>query len=208
MRIDAVLGARQLDLDRVFGTGSGVAASDAPALPPLTVLAGLVASADLAGSVDLPVRLGLSADAVTLGGEAVREVRLDLAGGRTAWTVQHFEAHLPGRANVRVAGDADAVAGFQGQLALEAADPGQLMRWLDRTGAAFSDPAEPLKAEAKVDLRPGRLVLDDLGSPAPALSWPAGCPGCTAASAERWRLISPARRSTSTRSARWPAPRG
>jgi hypothetical protein len=156
MRLDAVLGARQLDLDRVFG-----AATDAPALPPLAVLAGLVASVDLAGTAELPVRLGLSADAVTLGGEAVRDVRLDLAGGRTAWTVQHFEAHLPGRTDVRVAGDAKDAAGFQGQLALDAADPGQLMRWLDNRPAA-PGPAEPLKAEAKIDLRPGRLVLDDL----------------------------------------------
>lgn len=153
-RLDAVLGARQLDLDRAFGAAS-------PA-PPLTVLAALSGGADSAGVADLPVRIGLSADAVTLGGEVARDVRADLAGGRTAWTVEHFEARLPGRATLRVAGDGDAVAGFQGQLALEAADPGQLMRWLDRSDAAPAGRAGPLKAEAKVDLRPGRFVLDDL----------------------------------------------
>ena len=126
------------------------------------MLAGLLGSVDLTEAADLPVRLGLSADAVTLGGEVVRDVRVDLAGGRAAWTVEHFEARLPGRASLRVAGDADAVAGFQGVVALEAPDPGQLTRWLDRTGAAPAERPAPLTAEAKVDLRPGRFVLDDL----------------------------------------------
>src|SRR5262249_18086226 len=127
-RLEGVMSARQVDLDRAFVLPEGTRRV------PLTVLR---RAADSFAGVRTPaiaVRLGLSVDSVTLAGAALQTVRGDFASDGNTWNLETFEFRAPGTTQVRASGrlavTADG-ASFTGPAVIESNDPKALLGWLE-----------------------------------------------------------------------------
>jgi hypothetical protein len=154
-RINAVLAARQIDLDRAL------VVTDPAARRPAATLHGLL---ETLGDVrlPLPLTLGIGIDAVTLGGGLVQSVRADLSADANAVSIDTLEFRAPGYAQVRLSGRLDAARWeFAGPIALDAPDPKTLLAWLD----GIELPNRPIGAlglRADVSLSRARLALDQV----------------------------------------------
>jgi len=162
-RIEGVLSARQLDLDRALAAGD-----DKP--PAATVLRTLAQAAG--GAPPLPLRLGIGIDSVTLGGGSMLDVRGDLAADKDGWRLSGVEFRAPGSSRVRLAGrltaepasDAGAAAGaaFKGALDVESANLRALVGWLDGRADLAAGPVRPLQARGDVTLGGGMVAVERL----------------------------------------------
>jgi hypothetical protein len=154
-RINAVLAARQIDLDRAL------AVTDPAARRPAATLRGLLET--LGGvRLPLPLTLGVGIDAVTLGGGLVQSVRADLGADANAVSIDTLEFRAPGYAQVRLSGRLDAARWeFAGPIALDAPDPKTLLAWLD--GITLPNrPIGALALRADVSLSRARLAVDQV----------------------------------------------
>ncbi|MBV9631652.1 MAG: AsmA family protein [Xanthobacteraceae bacterium] len=154
-RINAVLTARQIDLDRAL------VMTDPAARRPAATVRGLL---ETLGGVRLPLPLtvGIGIDAVTLGGGMVQSVRADLSADAKAVSIDTLEFRAPGYAQVRLSGRLDAAQWeFAGPIALDAPDPKTLLAWLD--GIELPNlPIGALALRADVALSRARLALDQV----------------------------------------------
>ena len=151
-RINAVLTARQIDLDRAL------AVTDPAARRPAATLRGLLEA--LGGvRLPLPLTLGIGIDAVTLGGGMVQSVRADLSADAKAVSIDTLEFRAPGYAQARLSGRLDAARWeFVGPIALDAPDPKTLLAWLD--GIELPNrPIGALTLRADVALSRARVAL-------------------------------------------------
>jgi uncharacterized protein involved in outer membrane biogenesis len=122
---DAVLSARQIDLDRTLGEGpdkpvafEGVLAAITATLPTLPV-------------PPIDGRIGFDIPGIVVAGSIVSEVRLDLTTAEDGWRVETLEANLPGRTTLIASGNLivrDALA-FEGSVAMSSAQPATLVAW-------------------------------------------------------------------------------
>jgi large subunit ribosomal protein L24 len=154
-RINAVLTARQIDLDRALGV------TDPSARRPAATLRGLLET--LGGArLPLPLTLGIGIDAVTLGGGTVQSVRADLSADTHAVSIDTLEFRAPGYAQVRLSGQLNAAGWeFAGPIALDAPDPKTLLAWLD--GIELPNrPIGALALRADVALSRARVALDQV----------------------------------------------
>lgn len=156
--LDAVVTARQVDLDRLIDTAAGQ-----PRTPREVVAALITAVPALRGS-DLPVSIGFDVSGVMLGGGQVADLRGDLQSGPDGWTAEQLSARLPGDSHVdmkgRIALQPD--LGFSGTLALQSARPGLLLSWLDGQVTPAGTLDDPIRLSTTMTAEPGRLVLDGL----------------------------------------------
>jgi hypothetical protein len=154
-RINTVLTARQIDLDRAL------AVTDPAGRRPAATLRGLLEA--LGGvRLPLPLTLGIGIDAVTLGGGMVQSVRADLSADAKAVNIDTLEFRAPGYAQVRLSGRLDPARWeFSGPIALESPDPKTLLAWLD----GIELPNRPIGAialRADVALSRARVALDQV----------------------------------------------
>jgi AsmA family/AsmA-like C-terminal region len=158
-RYDAVLSARQLDLDALL------------ALPESTRRLPLAAVQELAelftGPLKLPIpgRVGIGIDSVTLAGSPLRDVRGDLTSDAKGWDLEHFEFRAPGYTSARVSGRfgfADLGVSFHGPAAIEATDPKALLSWLEGRPVASHGPIGLLRASGELTLGSERIAIDRL----------------------------------------------
>ncbi len=127
-RLETVLSARQIDIDRAFAT------SAAPDRLPLAVLRGLVEAAAAVGRPPIPLVLGFGIDTATLGGGTLQSVRGDISYADNSWSIDSLEFRAPGVTQVRLAGRTGGEPTsphFNGLFELEAVDPGALMTWVE-----------------------------------------------------------------------------
>src|SRR5262249_22793551 len=154
-RINAVLTARQIDLDRAL------VVTDPAARRPVATLRGLL---ETLGSVrlPLPLTLGIGIDAVTLGGGIVQSVRADLSADAKAVSIDTLEFRAPGYAQARLSGRLDPARWeFSGPIALDSPDPKSLLAWLD--GIELPNrPIGALALRADVALSRARVALDQV----------------------------------------------
>ncbi len=154
-RINAVLAARQVDLDRAL------AVTDPAGRRPATSLRGWLET--LAGvRLPLPLTLGIGIDAVTLGGGMLQSVRGDLSADAHTVSIDNLEFRAPGFAQVRLSGRLDAALGeFAGPIALDVPDPKTLLAWLD--GVELPNrPIGAMQLRADVALSRARVALDQV----------------------------------------------
>ncbi|MBN8941610.1 MAG: AsmA family protein [Rhizobiales bacterium] len=156
--LDAVVTARQVDLDRLV---------DSPAGQPRTpreVFAALIAAVPALRGPDLPVTIGFDIGGVMIGGGQVVDLRGDLQSGPDGWTAEQLTARLPGDSHAdmkgRIALRPD--LGFSGSLALQSARPGMLLSWLDGQVTPAGTLDDPIRLSTSMTAEPGRLVLDGL----------------------------------------------
>lgn len=122
---EAVLSARQIDLDRTLGAGPD---------SPVSFQAVLAALSDTLVTLPRPPiegRVGFDIPGIVVGGGIVTDLRLDLSVAETGWTVETLEANLPGKTTVIANGDLVTVGplGFNGNAALQSDQPATLLSW-------------------------------------------------------------------------------
>ncbi|NWG26254.1 MAG: AsmA family protein [Pseudorhodoplanes sp.] len=157
-RLDAVLTARALDIDRL------VATAEQPRRPPFAAVA---AFAENFGSVlrpSMPVKIGLSVDTLTLGGAPMQSVRGDVTSNGDGWNFDGFEFRAPGLTQVRVSGRAQPAMGivtFTGPVDVSSADPRSLLAWLEgKEGAPGT--ARPMRGRGDVSFGADKFAIERL----------------------------------------------
>ncbi|WP_237152348.1 AsmA family protein [Oryzibacter oryziterrae] len=122
---DAVLSARQIDLDRTLGSGP-----DAP-----VDLTGALSALSTTLS-DLPVppiagRIGFDVPGVVVGGSVMSDLRLDVTSASRGWTIETLEATLPGHTSLAAHGrlDTQPAVSFHGDMKLASDQPSTLVSW-------------------------------------------------------------------------------
>jgi large subunit ribosomal protein L24 len=157
-KFESVLSARQADLDRALSL------SDGTKRVPLTAIKTFVDSFSTAYAPSIPTRVGLSVDALTLGGGILQNVRGDLKRDADGWDIEKLELRAPGFAQVRlsgrVAGSADGVT-FKGPAQIDATDPKSFLAWLEgRSDAAGA--SGTLRVGGDLTIGPQELAVERL----------------------------------------------
>lgn len=122
---DAVLSARQIDLDRTLGRGPDAPASLA------SVLAAFSAAVDTLPRPPIAGRVGFDIPGIVVGGGIVTDVRADLTLAEDGWTVETLEANLPGKTALVAEGDltTEGALAFEGNVAVQSEQPSALVSW-------------------------------------------------------------------------------
>lgn len=158
-RIDGVVSARQIDLDRVFVLPEGTRRVPLAVLRRATEAFGGILAAPI------PVRLGVGIDSVTLAGAALQAVRADLSGNGTAWDVEALEFRAPGithiRSSARVEPTAEG-ATFTGPAVIESSDPKALLSWLEGRSDAMQVQAGALRASGDITIGTDKIAVERL----------------------------------------------
>lgn len=153
--IEAVISARQVDLDRLL---------DGPPRTPRVVLAALLAEVPRLAEGAVRMTLGFDIAGATLGGAPLGDIRGDMEAADGRWTVKTFSARLPGEALVEAAGDVTLAGemGFAGAVSVNAARPAVLLSWLDGQATPPGTLDDPLRLTTRMTADAGRLILDDI----------------------------------------------
>jgi len=157
--LDAVLSARQIDLDRALSL------PEATSRLPLATLKAVIEPLTAAYRPRLPVKLGLGIDAVTLAGGTLQSVRGDLKLEGDAWEVETLEFRAPGFAQVRLGGHVAASARgltFSGPAQVEAGNPRGFISWLEGRPEVAQAPLGLLRASGDFTLGPQQLSVERL----------------------------------------------
>jgi uncharacterized protein involved in outer membrane biogenesis len=157
-QLDAVLSARQVDLDRLAASPEGVR-------PPMAVLRALADGLGEGARPPLPVRIGIGIDQITLASGTIQNFRGDFISGADGWDVEGLEFRAPGFAHVRASGRLQSRGGdadFSGPVAIEATEPRLLSAWLEGRRAAPGTRTGPLRASGDVAISSTRLAVERL----------------------------------------------
>jgi hypothetical protein len=119
--LDISLASKRLDFDR--GDPQAANKGAAQALPLLFEARQLLAALPFNG------RIAVAADGITAGGQLTRDLRANIVLRAESVTFDQFEARLPGRASISLAGSTKDDT-FSGSLSLESEEPQSLLRWL------------------------------------------------------------------------------
>lgn len=158
-RLEGVVAARQLDLDRAL------AAPDLTRRPPLTAVKAVADSFGTTLRLPIPAQLGIGLDSVTLGGTTMQTMRGDLSFDGKGWSVDRFEFRAPGLSQVGLSGridiDAQGLA-FRGPANIEAADLKTLVAWLEGRSEIPPGQARMLRARGDITLANNVFAVDNL----------------------------------------------
>lgn len=159
-RLDGVLSAGQLDIDRL------TAAPGQLRRAPLAAIRAFVESFGGALSAPFPLKIGFSADAVTLGGAPLQNVRGDLTSDGDGLAFESIALRAPGFTDVTFSGKAGLAQNgfsFTGPADVASADPRLLLRWLDgRDDPAPEGPAKSMRLRADISLGGGKIAVERL----------------------------------------------
>ncbi|MBI5129564.1 MAG: AsmA family protein [Rhodopseudomonas palustris] len=153
--LTAKLSARQLDGDRLLakdGDGSEVW------LPQLRERIGGVPQPPL------PMRIGLDAEQLTLGGRPLTEISAELRSDGEVWRIDRLALRAPGGSRLALTGaqPAGAADRFKGALTIESADPDLLTAWLQGRPPSVGSLAKPLRVQGSVAAAADSVTVDPL----------------------------------------------
>ena len=158
-RFNGVLSGRQIDADRALS--GGVAGKQTPA----AVIRRLATLGTNAIRTSLPVQLGIGIDQVTLGGNAVQNLRGDISSDANGWSLDRLEFRAPGLTQVRLSGRLavgnDGVA-FTGPAQVDSSDPRTLALWLEGRSETAQGDVRPLSLHGDVTLASDRIAVESL----------------------------------------------
>jgi large subunit ribosomal protein L24 len=158
-RTQAVVSARQIDLDRAF------AASEEPRRDPLSVVKAMAASFADFWPRAMPLQIGFGIDGVTLAGGNLQTLRGDLALTRQGWSLNGVEFRAPGFTQIQMSGDVSASAvgvAFAGPVEISALDARVFMAWLGGQTDTPAGPATPLRGRGDVTIDDKALAVERL----------------------------------------------
>ena len=155
-RLDAVVAARQLDLDRF------VTLPENTRRLPLVAIQTTVEALGATLLPSIPVQIGVSVDVLTLADASVTTVRGDISADDRGWNIETLEFRAPGTTQVRASGrltHSPQGTSFAGPASIEAADARALVAWLEGRAAA---PAAPIgfRGSGKLTVAPERIAVD------------------------------------------------
>jgi len=156
---EAVLSARQVDVDRVLRQ------PDAPPRTPIALLRDLTDTLAQFTPPPLPVRIGVGVDTVTLGGASLVGLHGDIHAEGQGWSLDDIEFRAPGGTQVHASGLLSLAPGapeFAGPARIDSADPKALIAWLEGQRAAPSATIGSLSARGDVTLGATRVAVERL----------------------------------------------
>jgi large subunit ribosomal protein L24 len=146
-RLDAVLSAPQLDLDRALSLPQEIRTK------PLAAIKELARFFSGLPSLPLPVTLRLSFEELTLAGGTIQRMRGEMKTEGESWHVETLDMRAPGFTQVRLSGLFDPKiegATFKGTATIDSGDPRTLATWL--TGRVDLQPVVPASFRVSGDL--------------------------------------------------------
>jgi large subunit ribosomal protein L24 len=158
-RLDGVVSARQLDLDRAYVPPEGTRRL------PLAVLRSF---ADTFGGVLRPqiaVRLGIGVESVTLAGATLQTLRGDVSTDGTAWNLESLDFRAPGLTQVRASGQLAFVTEgvtFAGPAIVESSDPKALLAWIEGRTESAQTQTGTLRASGNLTLGADKIAIERL----------------------------------------------
>jgi large subunit ribosomal protein L24 len=158
-RIDAVMSARQIDLDRAFVLPEGTRRV------PLAVLRRFAESFGGVLAPPLPVRLGVGIDSILLAGAMLQNVRGDFFTDGAAWNLETVDFRAPGTTQVRAGGRLTFAAegtSFTGPVAVESSDPKALLAWFEGRSDAMQGHTGTLRASGNITLGTEKIAVERL----------------------------------------------
>jgi len=160
-RFEGVLSGRQIDLD------SALAAADGTQPPPAAAIRKIAELAGGAFRPAIPIQIGIGVDQVTLGGNAVQNLRGDISTEAQGWNLDRFEFRAPGATQVRLSGrlvvEDDRVA-FTGPAELKTNNPKLLTAWLEGRAPADKGELRPLSLRGDLTLASEKIAVDRLAA--------------------------------------------
>ena len=161
-RFDAVISARQVDLDGMLAGGP-----DAPA--DIGMAAGALAS--FLGRLPdpkIPGTIGFDVPGIVLGGSIIQNVRFDVTTiAEGGWRLDDLEAVFPGGSRVTAAGTltVGAEPAFKGRFGLDSPQPSVFLNWWRRSAGASGSAVgrvDPMQLSGALVLRRNVAILSDL----------------------------------------------
>lgn len=156
-RLDAVLSARTLDADKLFGDAGGASRT------PRAAIAALVSAAERIIGPPIPTQVGFGIDALTLGGTSLQNIRGDIEFGRGQMTLTAFEMRAPGFTQVQASGRIDKSndhLSFAGPVSVTSTDPRAFADWLDGKPGSSRLPAHPVRFRGEVTLGSDKVAIE------------------------------------------------
>jgi len=157
-RLNGVLSAREIDLDRALDL------SEAVKRQPIAAIRAVLDSFSGTLQIPLPVQLGIGIDSATLAGGTVQAVRGDFKSDGAGLDIETLEFRAPGVTQVRLSGrlqPSGKDTSFSGPAAVETSDPQALAAWLEGRPATRGQ-AGSLRASGQVNLAPEHVAVDRL----------------------------------------------
>jgi uncharacterized protein involved in outer membrane biogenesis len=162
-RIDGALVARSIDLDRIL------ASSQSPEKDIPSLLARLIGSVPLLATPAADGRITLDIGALTLGGDVMRDAKLDALARGGAWQLRALEARLPGQGQISVSGALGMRGGpvrFEGPVSLQVRAPATFAAWFSGetlSGQRTARPAAgPISLEGRMRMASDGFDLRDM----------------------------------------------
>lgn len=155
-RLDAVLSARTLDADKLFGSGDA-------RLSPRDALAALVTAAERIIGPPIPTQVGFGVDSLTLGGANLQNIRGDIEFRRGEMTLSGFEARAPGFTQLQAGGRIDKAGDhltFSGPVSLTSSDPRVFADWLEGKSGGSVVPARPIRFRGEVTIGGEKVAVE------------------------------------------------
>jgi hypothetical protein len=153
--LTARLSARQLDGDRLLGTGDGASAW----LPAVRERLGALSQPPL------PMRLLLDAEQIMLGGRPLTDITAELRSDGEAWRIDQLDLRAPGGSRLALSGAAipsGAPDQFKGALSINSADPDLLTAWLQGRAPTAGSTPKPLRAQGSITASADGIAVDPL----------------------------------------------
>jgi uncharacterized protein involved in outer membrane biogenesis len=158
MRFDAVLKARQLDLDRSIGKGPNEPAS-----------VDLASQAIVAGLAEIPVptipgRVGFDIPGIVIGGSVIQNLRFDAVTAENGWKIEELGADLPGRTRLAADGiiTTSPKATFDGAVRLVSDQPSTFAAWWRGGKVAAMPQLRAFEMNGQLHLAPGSFGVSGM----------------------------------------------
>jgi uncharacterized protein involved in outer membrane biogenesis len=159
--LEGVLSSLQIDLDRLLGLPEPARRS------PIDTVRALADRLIGAQRLPLPVRLGLSAETVTLAGAPLQRVSGDIRIDGDALDIEALEFRAPGLTQIRLSGrlglSAEGLA-FAGPIRVDAGDASTLAAWIASRPDALPGPSGVLRASGELKLGGETMVIERLAA--------------------------------------------
>lgn len=157
-RAEAVISARQIDLDRVL------ASQDQPRRHPISAITALAASLPDLSNSSLPLQIGFGIEGVTLGGGTIQSLRGDVAVDAGGFSFKSVELRAPGFTQIQVSGRLTTADGtsFSGPAEISSVDARAFVAWLEGKNESPSGKAMPLRGRGEFIVDDGKLAIERL----------------------------------------------
>ncbi|MDT3687998.1 MAG: AsmA family protein [Pseudorhodoplanes sp.] len=156
--VEAVVSARQIDLDRAL------ASQGQPRRDPASAIKALAEYVPSLSNSPLPLQIGFGIDGVTLGGGTIQSLRGDVSANAGGISFKGVEFRAPGFTQVQVGGRLTTANGlsFSGPAEISSVDPRAFLAWLEGKTETSSGSASPFRGRGEIIIDDSKLAIERL----------------------------------------------